>query len=68
MAHEAAGQIHEPFELALRVVEPPGTGPAIGAGKDTFVAQLLLGAVDRVDNKVERPVPADWNIRVAAAA
>ena len=31
-------EVQEPFKVALRMVEPPRTGPAIGSGKNAFVA------------------------------
>ena len=33
-AHVTAGQIQEAVDLALRVVETPGAGPAVGAAED----------------------------------
>ena len=38
---EAAGEVEEPAQLRLRVVEAPGARPAVGAGEDRAVAMRL---------------------------
>ena len=41
VAGVAAGEVEEAAHLALRVVEAPGAGPAVGAGIDGAVAVHL---------------------------
>ena len=62
-----AAEREEPVQLALRVVEPPGTGPSVRAPEDRFVAvrPAYPGQLGR--DQVQRLVPADFAERVVPA-
>ena len=64
----AAEQAVEAAQLALRVVEAPGAGPAVGAGVDGLVAVLADDAPELCRRAVERLLPADGDPLVGAAA
>ena len=64
----AAEQAVEATQLALRVVEAPGAGPAVGAGVDGRVAVLADDAPELCRRAVERLLPADGDPLVGAAA
>ena len=64
----AAEQAVEATQLALRVVEAPGAGPAVGAGVDGRVAVLADDAPELGRRAVERLLPADGDPLVGAAA
>ena len=60
--------VEEAVQQALRVMEAPGTAPAIGTAVDGGVAVLSLDARELAGSQVERPVPADLDEGVLPAS
>ncbi len=65
---EAAGQVQETVQLALRVVEAAGAGPAVRAAEDRLVAVGAPHARELPGEQVERVVPGDLDELLAARA
>ena len=67
--HIAAGRgVQEAVDLALGVVEAPGTGPAIGAAEDCAGPEIVAHAAQFAGELVEHRRPRHRHIFVAAAA
>ena len=61
LIREAAERAEEPANLAARVMEPAGTRPAVGAGKDRSVPMPVADTLQFVRNQIQSPVPAQRN-------
>ena len=64
----AADAVEEPVQLALRVVEAAGAGPAVGAAEDRLVAVLGPHARQLTGHEVEGLCPADLHEVVVSPA
>src|SRR3546814_10006193 len=62
--------VEEAVDVALRVVEAAGAGPAIGAAEDRLVAVLAADAVDLGGGDVQRLVPGngDEGLEIGSAS
>ncbi len=63
----AAAEAEEALQLAARMVEAPGRGPAIGAAEDAGRAVLGTDAARLLRHQPHRAVPGDGHEGVAAA-
>lgn len=63
---EAASEIEEALELALRMVEAPRAGPAIGSAEDGGIAVNRADALDLPGDERRRLVPADADELITA--
>src|SRR5262245_24827586 len=52
--HEPAEAVEEAMELALRVVEAPGAGPAVGAAVDGLTAVSVVDAPKLPRQEIDR--------------
>lgn len=63
-----AEHVEEPVHLALRVVEPSGAGPAVGAAIDRLVAVAVDGTAQLGSQQLDQLVPADLHELFGAAS
>jgi hypothetical protein len=64
----AADPVQETMELALGVVEAPGTGPAVRAAEDRLVTERGAHAVQLVSEQIKRGGPINLDVLVVGAA
>ena len=67
MGDITADRVQKPVQLALRVMEPAGRGPAIGAAKDCRVAMVAPHPVQFIPDQGKGGVPVDLDKGLAAA-
>ena len=66
-AGEPTDAVQKPFHLALRMVEPPGAGPAIRPGIDRLIAVFAAHPVKLSGDQTARLGPADRHKGILAA-
>ena len=66
LPREPAEAVEEALHLGLGVMEPPGTGPAVGPGEDGVVAVGGFHPLQFLGDEVERLVPGHFDKAVAA--
>src|SRR3546814_10889065 len=64
----AAGQVEEAVDLALRMMETPGAGPAVGAAEDRLRAEAVARPRQFAGQQVEGGIPLALDERVADLA
>ena len=63
----AAKALKEAMQLALRVMETPGAGPAVGTAENRFIAAARFDRIQFTRQQIERHLPAHLHERLFTA-